>query len=465
MQNLVYRINNDVLLKIDMGLSERTDYYKLVQNDEEAPNAPISQYLSTYFDAPVVNPEVFESVKSTVWKFNRTLNKVFSEPTPDFDLPDFTIVNEKMIKGQILLRQGFSWQNIFGLLFIVKSANDKVLLSQIYDINDFEIDWETSRELISGSFWVAKTNFTVPNFNEPLFVDIQTVTYDDIDSTIGSVTLGKIFNYPDITSFEPLVGEKPIPDFIQTQLSILPNLYLSIQPITTEENITLEQSIMNYFGITNLLVNVSVRHLISFGNSGDNNFKNIVIENLDNKYGQVKIGLDIEGFNNPMDIFVSTEITVDNKLMVRQSSIVYDFLDTVNPLIAQNIQNPENVYPIEVVNQEVINNNVIETKEVTKIVPIYQKVFSELITENIVFAQKNIYFAIDNTIDYYMKILLSDTEFDILFTEQTVDGKKYFDLTKFSGQILDGGLTYELRLPETTNNTSKIIHQGLILKS
>lgn len=99
MKNNQYRINDNILLKMDYGLSERENFYKQTNS-----NPNIIQYVSNVFS----NPGTEENIDKTVWKFNSKLNKVFNS-TGIFEYSDLTNEpNLKIIKGSILLRQGFS---------------------------------------------------------------------------------------------------------------------------------------------------------------------------------------------------------------------------------------------------------------------------------------------------------------------------------------------------------------------
>jgi hypothetical protein len=185
----LYRITPDVLLKLNKNISD-VESFKLYEDGNN------KQYISELFD----NVETI-SLDKTVWNFGdypNTLNKVFNSLRL-IDNGDLTVLNnQKIITGSLMLRQGFSWNNVFGLLFVVKSMGNqftkKILISQIYDINDFKINPDNSKELISGQFWTKYINFCIPNLGENLMVSVEIINFGDVEA--GSTNLGEIYNYP-----------------------------------------------------------------------------------------------------------------------------------------------------------------------------------------------------------------------------------------------------------------------------
>lgn len=447
MKNNQYRINDNVLLKMDFGLSERENFYKQTNS-----NPNIIQYVSNVFS----NPGTEENIDKTVWKFNSKLNKVFNS-TGLFEYSDLTNEpNLKIIKGSILLRQGFSWENVFGLLVVIKTTGNqytqKVLLSQIFDINDFVLDSDESKELINGSFWTKNINFIIPNLEENLMIFVETIMFSDVESS--GINIGKINNYPQNDSvFEPLIGEEPIPDYIQTECVILNNHYLKITPKTLELNKTIEQSILDYFSLTNNIAAITVEHVIKYGN--DNfGYKTIRISNEDYKFGFVKIGLDFDEFESTeIYIFVSTEIVCNNKLMKREQSSLFDFSDILNPIISNLVLAPESVYPVIFNKVNNINNTIIESKTETKIIPVFQSVFVEIVKSDFKYENKNITFD-DINISSYMLVQTQVPQF--ILSKFDNNGKPYFDL----GTIV---VESECKFEIIDSTTKKLLKNGLIL--
>ena len=435
-----YRINENVLLKIDKNLSEINNFWKYEN----------VQYLSTKFET-----SSNENIDKTVWGFNEfesRLNKVFNgNRLIDYNV--LTLVeNQKTINASLLLKQGFSWNNIFGILVVVKSMSDKILISQIYDINDFRINFDDSKELISGSFWTSNVNFSIPDLNENMMISVESILFSDIDS-IGS-TIGKIHNYPlNNTSFEPLIGEEPTPDYIQTSVTILNNQYLKIVPTTSELNKTLKQSIIDYFTLTDKVITINVEHVIKYGNDTFG-YKTIRISNEDDKFAQLIIGLDFTIFQSTIiNIFVSTEIVCNNKLMKREQQILFDFTDILNPIINNLILSPTTVFPVEVKNIQNVTNTIIQTNTENKIIPIYQSVFVEIVVKDFLFENKNVSFT-NILIDSYLIIKTPEEQF--ILSKRTNSDIIYYDLS----QVIKPTTPVEYQIVDAVDK--KIIQKGMI---
>lgn len=446
-----YRINDNVLLKLNTNLSERKSFYKFA----EVANS--TQFLSEEFNNDLVTNET--NLDKTVWKLNQRLNRVFNS-VGLLNYSNLTVINnQKIITGSLLIRQGFSWEGVFGILLVVKTMgnqlDEKILISQIFDINSFKFDFDNSKELINGTFWTKNIKFMIPDFEENLMVSVETIKFTDIE-TDGII--GKIYNYPlNDNSYEPLISESPIPDFIQTKVTLTNNQYLKIEPITLEPNKTIEQSILDYFGLTDNLVPITVEHVINYGTE-EIGFKTYRISNEDYKFNPIVIGLDLTGFDSvTMTVFVSTEIVCNSKLMKREQNIIFDYSSSLNPILANLVLSPEFVYPVvfETVNN--IQNTIIESKTETKLVPIFQPVFVEMIKEDIVFENKNISFE-DIKISAFM-IIDSEKE-QYIVSKITNDGSVHFDLGTLIKPEKDCNYTI------IDSSTKRIIKKGkLLIKS
>jgi hypothetical protein len=436
-----YRIGDDTLLKINFGLSDRENFYLYDDGNNT------TQYISELFN--------YNNIDKTVFSSNQRINKVFNSLRL-IDTPDMTISNERIITGALLLRQGFSWENVFGLLMVIKTTGNqftsKVLFSQIFDINDFAFDSDESRELINGSFWTKQVKFTIPNFEENLMVSIETIYFSDVIPD-GNL-IGKINNYPiNDTNYEPLIGEEPIPDYIQTSIELKNNHYLKIQPITLENNKTLEQSILDYFNLTNNIVSITVEHIIKYGTDAFG-YKTIRISNEDYKFGPILIGLDLTEFEaTAITIFVSTEINCNNKLMKREQFLIFDYVDILNPIISNLVMNPASVFPVEFKTVQNITNTVIETKMETKIVPIFTPTFIEIVKENFEWQNKNISFE-EIKIPSYMVIKTAEEQF--ILSKVTSEGLLYYDLASVIKP------SEEVKYEIIDANTKKLIKFGIV---
>lgn len=403
MTNNLHRINRNILLKISDTL-EVSDFFKV----KSAINLTDNHYILG----------TSQEIEQTVWDsgdYQYRLNKTFA--TDNLYTPS-TTEELKSLNIDIFIRQGFVWsETVFGFHCLIKSVNtDEILCSKMIMVNDFSIS-ETN-QLISGAFWNESTRIKIPKTETILKVDIYQINYDDI--SIEGTNIGYIYNYT--SELIPLIDEKPIPDFITTQLKLNPNHFLTVETKTTE-NKTLEQSILDYFSQEN--GNIDLSHLIKYGNS-NLGYKSIRIKNETNQYLPLTIALDFTDYiaDDSVDIFVSTEVMVDNKLMKREASINTHLLSIINPLVDSKITHPETNYPVEVITENIINNTIIETKTIERIIPIYQPIFAELIKSNIIYQEnKNIYFQ-DLTVPAYLQI----GENDPVLSQLTSDNKYYFNL-------------------------------------
>ena len=443
-----FRIDENILLRLNTNQSVIEPFKVFSENGNK-------QYISTLFDT------TDETIDKTVWNFSddypHYLNKTFGSLRL-FDVEDFQLENtHKIITGSLLLRQGFSWDNVFGILFVAKSMDNqfvkKILISQIYDINDFKFNVDDSKELISGTFWTKHIDFCIPDLGEQIMVCCEVVTYDDIEA--GNVNTGLIYNYPpNDSAYEPLIGEEPIPDYIVSNVSIASNCFLKIEPETLELNKTLEQSIKDYFGLNDNLVSIDISHVIKYGteNSG---FKFIRVSNEANKFGSVNFGMDLTEFDSSIiTIFVVTEIICNNKLMTRSNQLIFNYADILNPVIGDLIVAPETVYPVVLNVNHTVNNTVIETKTEKQIVPIFQTIFAEIVTENIIYENKNVTFEGLNTSAYFV-IKTADESF--ILSKITSDRKYYFNL----GEVAKPAKNVEYNVLDA--DTRQIIHRGQLI--
>jgi hypothetical protein len=433
----IHRINDYGLLKF-VKPSQVQQFYGVKDEIESS----VPQYF------------VIDDIDNTVWTdglFRHRLNKTYSTFRlfdPNTETPNELL---RFYKTSFLLKQGFSWDGIFGLHLIIKSGKTgEVLISKIYKIEDFKI--AEKKEIYNGSYWVEEVIFKIPEITDTLVCQVTEIRFSDISSEGGDI--GYLYNFP--TEFIPLIDEKPLPDYIKTNVTFDNAHYLSIN-LTTTENKTIEQSILDYFGLR--LADINISHIINYGND-DIGYKALRISNEINKFSTINIGLNLSEFfatiNQEVLIFVSTEILVDTKLMKREIQLSTN-LETINPIIANNFVNPETVFPVEVVNENIIQNTIIEAKETKKLIAIYQPVFVEFIREDLFIERKNISF--ENLINQaYLKINKTDKDDEqIILSKLTSDNKHYFDLSELKPVVKPS--TYEII--STDNNI--IIGKGKVL--
>ena len=348
-----------------------------------------------------------------------------------------------------MLKQNYDFTNLFGLHVIIKSsATGEILISKIVKQSDFQIT--ESKELIDGSFWLEETILKIPKCNDILLCQVTEVTYSEITND------GVIMIFP--FDFIVTIDEKPIPDYIQTNINFDENHFLNVGIKVDETyNLSAEQAILDYFGVG--FADIQISHVINYGNS-INGYTSIRVSNENNKFESINVGLNLlQYLSNPdvlVNIFVSTEISVDNKVIKRQAQLNVD-ISQINPFLQNLITHPETNYPVQVVQQNIVNQTVIEAKESTKIVPIYQPVFAELINVDIIFEKKNIHFD-GVTKPTYLFLGVGDTE-QYIKSDQTSDGKFLFDLSKFVP--IQAPTTYTLL---DVNSLSKIGEGNVLLK-
>lgn len=434
-----YRIVDFCILKIFQTNEIKTFNY--VDTEESFNN---KQYL------------VDTDIEKTVWdsgQFKHRLNKVYNS---DILLTPTKSLMDNSAECRLILKQGFNWTNIFGIHIVIKNLQSgETLISKVLTIDDFHVS--ENKELLEGSFWTDETVFYILRTKDILGASINIVTYEDIEET--GTNIGLIYNYP--TEYQPLVTEKPIPDYIQTKIKFDElSHFIKIQPYTTELK-TLEKSILDYFDLE--VANISIKHIIKYGieNNISTNYKTIGISNEDNTFGEVEVGLNLLPFYNPEDqetitIYVSTEISVNEKLMKRDSVLTTNLVDVMNPIIAEQIKNPETVFPVDVIKKNIINQNIIDTEKEIRVVPITQPVFVEMITSDIIYDNKTISF--DNIISYaYLSIKPKSGDPQVISTHLTANNKYYFDLGELIPIEKEG--TYQI----IDVLTSKVIGEGKIL--
>jgi hypothetical protein len=128
-------------------------------------------------------------------------------------------------------------------------------------------------------------------------------------------------------------------------------------------------------------------------------------------------------------------------------------MDILNPAIANIIQNPETVYPVQITNVQEINNTVIETKTETKILPIFQTIFAEIVTENIKFENKKIIFENINKPCYFT---IPKTE-EFILSKVTSEDKYYFDLS----ELIEPENDIEYNILDASDKS--LIQKGLLI--
>ncbi len=467
----IHRITKNAILQFT-PTTDTIDFYKI---DDSEINLLRNQYLLKSINSDIQEKEI----EKIVWEsgdFAHRLNKVSNSSSLFIPTISTVVENKKYTLVRLLLKQGFNWFNsnpnlsIFALHVIIKKLSDsindeEILISRIVTIDEFVISG--NKLVIDGNFWMEEFVFKIPTQDQNIVAQVTEITYGDIVGNVGQ-NPDTILNFP--FNFEVLVEDKPMPDYIRVRLNLDENHFLNIKP-TTDENKSVEQSILDYFFGENsgLKLEVNLRYIVSYGNP-DFGYKTLVISNFDDAFGQINVGLNfltIFGTNSdlyptPMiiDVNVLMEVSVDNKILRRTSEISSD-LAPINPFLINVVSETidKQNYPVEVVNQNIIQNTLIEANESVKIVEILQPVFIEFIQDTIVFEPKNITFPTMVSECYLKLVKTASNPEQIIKSHPTSDGKFYFDLTEFSP--IDVETSWEL----INANSLMIIGAGKIVLS
>lgn len=435
--NNLYRIDDFCLLK-------ETKTYNINRFHKHE-----NQYISN-------DEQVWETaLDSSVWfsgEFKHRLNRVYDQILYNPQFIDYSEIYSSVYT--LYLRQGFTFKNLFGILFVAQDMlTEEILISRLFTQNDFYVS--DTKELVNGTFWIQQCNFLVPRTENNVQVQIAYVTYEDVE--MSGDNIGFIHNYP--IEFIPLLSEKPYPDFIRTIVSFDNANFLNIETITTE-NKTLEQSILDYFGVS--LANITLTHQIKYGTISKG-YKTISISNDDYTFGPVNIGLNLSEFYeknvnpNEVNIFVTTIINVDSKVMRRSTSITTNLFETINPILADLITSPTEVYDLRLNKITNVTNKVIEQNTISKIVPILQPTYVQIVDTDIYFENKNISFNNVTETCYFITEKTDKDESYTIMTHQTKEGKFYFDLSEIS--TLNKSTTFKV----VSAKDSKLVQTGNLL--
>lgn len=452
--NSPYKINDFSLIKFSYPLNENKSFYMVnLMNELNDTDNNIIQY------SPVLEFDGTDRIDNIVWNGGSSEYKHIINKYTNTDLPIFQPVNllnnSEFIRAELFLHQGFNWNDKLGILLVIKGAfSGSIFYSKLLKTEDFNIS--SNKILQYGNFWMESHVFEFPLMNEELLIQTVDVKISDVTNiNVDNIPTKKLITtYP--YDFLPLIQEKPLPDYIVTELSTDLNYFLHITPKTLE-NKTLENSLKDYFEIPrDKIISIQISHLIQY--SGVNQitqlteWKYLRVSNEENNFNEVIVGLDFSDWidlANPSQLFtidVLTEFTVDGKLMKRMSTISVSFQASIDLFNKHNV-NPSTLIFNNVVEQIEVNQTVIEKPLETKIVKVLQPVFAQYITKDIAFANKNITF--EGLIDSGYIVITVDSEKEILYSNKTSDGKIYFDLSQVS--VTKNG-TYELYL----SNDNKI---------
>lgn len=372
--------------------------FKYLEYSDEKPTPTLFKHF--------VSSQNKAEVEQAVWtdgEYAHRINKVYDS------LPLVTPTKNHEInstKVSVVLKQGFSWTDVFGIHVLIKGTQSKdIYVSKVLFINDFKIN--DNKELIQGSFWIEQSDVLIPRTDEILACQITTIKFSDIQA--DGPTIGYIYNYPEY--LEPLIAEKPIPDFIQTNLDIdILSNYIKIKPVTTEAK-TLEKSILDYFGQTT--ADITIEHVVRFGNDEDG-YQSLRVSNEHNKFGEVTLGLDFTQFEKTNDYDEISDAL--RNMLFEEVYIEIEALRVKNAeLEAQKILNNNTI--IDLTNQlEIKTNRVIELeKELDGVKKDNQRLENEIVNrdteiDSLRETVENQNISIDELIEANTKLTTSNTE-------------------------------------------------------
>jgi hypothetical protein len=372
------------------------------------------------------------------------------------------------IKASLLIQQGFNWRDVFGLLLVVRdmSSPDMPLISRILTPENFKIT--NDKELIYGVFWLDEFIFNIPYSPTlgNLEVSIELIKDNDINTNYPSPTYGTVNSYP--VDMIPLIDEMPVPDNILLDIGFDTSTHVLRLTPRTADSSSLHAAIYRYFNIKDdQIINISINYIITYGYT--DHYLSINVSNEADIYAPFTIGLDftsilknglgVWNISQQVEIIVSMEINVNNKVIRRENRTnMMNILQQLNTFIADNIAVPQTINPVKYEYNEQRNYTTpIHVQERRRVVPMYQYIFVELIDVQIIYEKKSIKF--DNvTFPCYLRILAGEKDKEqIILNEKTSDLTYFFDLSKLTP--LSEPTTYQLL--RTEDNT--IIGKGDII--
>ena len=429
MENL-YRIHDNVLLSLEYNTRTIRPVYKYTKDN-------IIQYVD----------KIEEELSSTVWykdylNIGKKLNRYWSQNNYLVDISNFEeVTTYKQIEAQLLLKQGFDWDNIFGILFVLKDRNSNVIYkSRIFVTTDFQINYNNQQ--INGTFWSSSIKFWIPDIlliEQSTSFDVEIIDFDSIHSD------NTILNYPQ--TFEALIPDMPLSDKVSINLNWNDKLQLEIEPVSLIPEYNVEQILMWNFSV-NEIQNISVQHLIKYLADTDGNYSEILISNNINQLNKVILGLPLIYTDKPQLIEVTTFFRVNGLLATRYNTIIWNHFETMQNLLEQYIATKNDnivVNPVNVIEEINIENKIIDTIKDTKLAQIITPVFVEIISDKqIISDNKNISFKEVKQTSYIKVYFDSEDESSeknvYILSKITNENIIYFDLGEVNTLIREGGI-------------------------
>lgn len=435
MENL-YRIHDNILLSLNYNSRTIKPIYKYENNN-------YIQYLNN--DNENDNDE---ELCSTVWfnKFNlidKKLNRYWNNSQNLVNTNNLIKIDSyEQIECELLLQQGFKWENVFGILIILKdSLTNIVYKSRLLINSDFNLNYKN--EMINGTFWASSIKFWIPNIlllEQSVSFAVEVIKFDDIHND------NTILIYPN--EFESLIPDMPLSDKINVSLKWNESLMLEIEPKSLLDEYTVEQILKWNFSLSEIN-NLNIEHLIKFKSDNDGNYSEFIVSNNVYPTNKITLGLPIIVSNENQLIEVTTYFKINGLIATRYNTIIWNFFETLNSYMSKyisTINENTQLNTVEVIEQVNIENNVIDTIKDLKISKISVPTYVQIITDkNIILSEnKNIAFS---EIDFqsYIKCYFDDNENSdkniYVLSEKTIENKIYFDINEISSKMEENNLS------------------------
>lgn len=463
MENL-YRVHDSMLLSLEYNTRTVKPIYKTERDG-------FIQYVNaeTGFNTD-------KELNTTVWyskfpQIGKKINKYWGAPNNILDIQYLDYIESyKQFQAELLLQQGFNWDSVFGILFVLKdSLTNVVYKSRILVASDFNINYKN--ELINGTFWASSIKFWLPDImllEQSVSFAVEIIKFEDIHND------NTILIYPN--EFEALIPDMPLSDKVSVGLSFNDSLMLEIETKSLLPEYTVEQLLKWNFSIPEIS-NISVQHLIKFPSDTEGNYHELLVSNEVYALNKITIGLPIIIVNanqtsnpTPQVIEVTTFFKINGLLATRYSTILWDYHEAMNTFISKyvaTVNENTTLNPVNVVEEITINNNIIDTIKDLKITQISVPTYVELITDKKVNAyNKNIAFN-EVSFESYMKIYFdadetSEKNLHIL-AQKTLENKYYFDIAEIRLRMIESG-TASLNFKVFKYSDGKLVLSGIIEK-
>lgn len=404
-----YRITRDVMVKVT----------------EQKVLSKFAKLSNQYVNENDIHKTILSDIKSLNKLYNETPKR---EPSPS----EYEEMTAQVLKFEF--RENLEWKShILGIALFVKDlTTGDILLSRLVTFQEIKLN--SDLVLIDGNFWTGYINLLIPQTPNNLAVNAVTLTFDDIDAgESNSPGTGEI--YVDIDQYIPLIKSQPMPDSIVVNASLDDNMFLKFGIGTSVPNESVEKTLINFFGVLPD-ENIRIEYQIDYGNSVIG-YETLKISNGTYTYGPVSFMPNYPK-NENINIIVTMNVHVDDKLMQRQISInnvQTTFMERLNQL--EDIE--LNHYVVEHTENTTVKNDLIvqDDSGTPNIIYIQQPVYIKSFqTDNmdikIDASQRHITFegiSVKDTHDLKLLFLNEKGETVIFLNASHIETNWYFDCT------------------------------------